>query len=454
MAAETPTNNVITLPDLQSVNVSGISEILSSPFSLFQSSCSASMHRTLVGQLQDTISSLDLSVNIPCHPEIRILGYSIEANALSGKYALVLPDVQVSIEMTVGLTISIAIGVVLAAILYCFILPTRKRPILRTLLIGSIMCVVSIMPYVLFDVLGTQNTAVRFSLMAPFVLYLFRTIEAAFGFVPKSADASFSLYCVYFASPAEILFEQTSSRQEMIHSAICVIKCATVISLLCSMLSPSGYTPFGATEAGEFYEPITVKDYLNPRHLGNCFAIAFFFQSGLALGNSAMGNIVSLVTGFKVLETMKNPMLEATSPSDFWGKRWNVLVHVVLKRGVYKPSRKYSSALIASLAVFIASGLFHEWLVHAVFLYNRQSEGVILGSNTAFFVWNFVVIACERMLVATKGVQSLRKVLPRFMVTVLIIMSSLPFAHWFGGPYLKGNFFSDYETFVPMIRKI
>jgi len=226
------------------------------------------------------------------------------------------------------------------------------------------------------------------------------------------------------------------------------------MSTLCTILSPRGYTPFGAISAGEFYEPITVERYLNLSHLGNCFAMAYFFQSALAVGNSVLGNLVQLLTGYKVLHTMKNPMLEATSPSDFWGRRWNVLVHVVLKRGVYKPARTYASALIASLAVFVASGLFHEWMVHAVFLYNKQSEGVILGSNTAFFVWNFIVIACERMLVATKGVQSLKKVLPRFMVTVMIIMSSLPFAHWFGGPYLNGNFFSDYEIIVPMIRKM
>eukprot|EP00986_Skeletonema_menzelii_P009943 scaffold4644_cov145-Skeletonema_menzelii.AAC.4 len=230
------------------------------------------------------------------------------------------------------------------------------------------------------------------------------------------------------------------------------MKCAAVISTLCTILSPSGYIPFGAIPA--FYEPVTVDQYLNPRHLGNCFVMAFYFQSGLALGNSALGSMCQLLTGFKVLHTMNNPMLEATSPSDFWGKRWNLLVHVVLKRGVYKPVRTYASALIASLAVFVASGLFHEWMVHAIFLYNKQSEGVVLGSNTAFFVWNFFVIACERMLVATKGVQSLKRVLPRFMITVMIIMSSLPFAHWFGGPYLFGNFFSDYEKFVPMIRKI
>lgn len=452
MAAETPTNNFIAIPNLQSVNVSGIGEILSSPLSLFQSSCGASM--SPVGQLQDKVSSLDLSLTIPNYPEFRALGYPVGTNAFSGKYKLVLPDLLVSVEMAVGLSISIAIGAILAAILYHFALSPGQKSTGRTLLIGSIVCFISIIPYLLFDILGTQNTAVRFSMMAPFVLYLFRTLEAAYGFVPKGADESFRLYCIYFTSPAEILFEQRATRRDMIHSTIGVMKCAAVIATLCTILSPSGYTPFGAISAGEFYEPIRVKNYFNPQHLGNCFAMAYFFQSALAVGNSAAGNLVQLVTGYKVLNTMKNPMLEATSPSDFWGRRWNVLVHVVLKRGVYKPVRTYASALIASLAVFVASGLFHEWMVHAVFLYNRQSEGVVLGSNTAFFVWNFVVIACERMLVTTKVVQSLNEVLPRFVVTVMIIMSSLPFAHWFGGPYLNGNFFSDYETFVPMIRKI
>lgn len=453
MAAETPTNNFIAITN---ENVSGIGEILSSPLSLFQSSCGASM--SPVGQLQDKISSLDLSLTIPKIPEFRVLGIPVGTSAFSGKYKLVLPDLQALVEMAVALFICITIGAILAAILYHFALPPRQKSTGRTLLIGSIVCFISIVPYVLFDILGTQNTAVRFSIMAPFVLYLFRTLEAAYGFYPIGADKSLRRYCLYFAAPGEVLFEQRVTRKEMIHCTIGVMKCAAVISTLCTLLSPFGYTPFGEISAGEFYEPITVEHYLNPRHLGNCFVMAYFFQSALSIGNSSLGNLLQLVTGYRVLHTMKNPMLEATSPSDFWGRRWNVLVHVVLKRGVYKPVRTYASALTASLAVFVASGLFHEWIIHGVFLYNKQSEakqGVILGSNSAFFVWNFVVIACERMLVGTKGVQSLKKVLPRFMVTVIIIMSSLPFAHWFGGPYFNGNFFADYETtFVPMIRKI
>ena len=151
-------------------------------------------------------------------------------------------------------------------------------------------------------------------------------------------------------------------------------------------------------------------------------------------------------------------MLEATSPSDFWGRRWNVLVHAVMKRGVYKPVRKYTgSSVLASLAVFTASGLFHEWFVHAVLMYNRpmeESSGVLLGSNTAFFLWNFVVIVSERVLAGMKGFKSFGKMIPSMFIPFLIIMTSLPMAHWFGSPYLNGNYFGDYEKCLFLIRKV
>jgi hypothetical protein len=69
------------------------------------------------------------------------------------------------------------------------------------------------------------------------------------------------------------------------------------------------------------------------------------------------------LSGYQVETVMKNPLFEAKSPTDFWSRRWNLLVHRVLKGGVYKPIRKYNSATIACIAVFVASGAFHEWLL-------------------------------------------------------------------------------------------
>lgn len=154
---------------------------------------------------------------------------------------------------------------------------------------------------------------------------------------------------------------------------------------------------------------------------------------------------------------MRSPIIEATSPSDFWGRRWNVLVHAVMKRGLYKPiRRRTNSALIASLAVFVASGAFHEWLVHACFLYGKSynRNDVRIGSQTAFFVWNFVVVAIEGVLLRNERFANFGKMVPRWLIPSLIVMTSLPVAHWFGVPYKNGGFFPDYEKCFPIIRKV
>ena len=43
---------------------------------------------------------------------------------------------------------------------------------------------------------------------------------------------------------------------------------------------------------------------------------------------------------------------------------------------------------------------------------------------------------------------------PKSLVPPLIVMTSLPVAHWFRDPYMYGGFFRDYERCIPMIRRI
>lgn len=136
-----------------------------------------------------------------------------------------------------------------------------------------------------------------------------------------------------------------------------------------------------------------------------------------------------------------------------------------MKRGVYKPVRHMTnSSILASLAVFVTSGAFHEWLVHACFIYDKNENndsfygnygggGVRIGSQTAFFVWNFVVIAIERFLVKNEIFANYARRVPRSLVPSLIVMTSLPVAHWFRDPYMYGGFFRDYEMCLAMMRR-
>lgn len=412
-----------------------------------------------------------------------LFGNSPEASNLplniAGRYVLGLPDARALMSVLVGTSLATLFGVLIATIIYCLVLrkdgsPTTPSRRGARLTIGSaILSTCFLLPYALIDFFDIRYAPTRFALCALFVLYAFRTLEAMFGFVPTGAAAGrsnlksssgWSVYCAYFALPFDMAFDEKTNepvmanRRDVWDGMVNVLGCLACSVALCSLLSHRDYAPFGETNAGEFHERIEPRDYLDPRHLGNCFAIAIFFQQALALSDAAIANAIQITLGYRVKRMMRNPMLEATSPSDFWGRRWNVLVHSVMKRGVYKPVRAVSSSpVLASLAVFVASGLFHEWIVHAVLIYGRSSDsttGVLLGSNAAFFLWNFVVIVSEKMLAGTKGAKSLRGMMPRALVPPLIIMTSLPMAHWFGSPYLNGDYMADYEMCLPLVRKV
>ncbi|KAL3805867.1 hypothetical protein HJC23_007828 [Cyclotella cryptica] len=434
-------------------------ELLTSPFEdtfgCGRDSCS---FPSAVDRLQNTMSPLDLSLDFS---KVGFIGRWLDSHAVGGKCEVVFPDIRTITSLTMGISLSISFGVLFSILLYYLVVPGEKLSKRKVVSGSFLLTVTGFIPYILFDLLTVKNTAVRFTICTPFVLYGFKILEAIFGFVPVGAKSSLQMYCQYFSFPSEILFDSDTSKpilaskKDVLDSAKHVMFCVLRVCLLCSCLSHHNYKPFGDTNAGEFFDGIGVGKHFNARHLGNCFTIALFFQQALALGDAVMGNTVQIITGYKVLKSMRNPMLAAKSPSDFWGRRWNIIVHSVMKRGVYKAVRKYSSPILASLLVFIASGLFHEWLVHAMLIYGRSvsSGSVFLGSNTAFFIWNFVVIMVERLLVRMKVVKSIGKTLPRPLSTLVIIMSSLPVAHWFGNPYLNGGFFQDYEQCIIIIRK-
>lgn len=432
----------------------GVVNLLKSPL---EQSCSLSS--TVEYYLQDVLSSMDLSLDLS---NIRMIGPWLDTYGINGRYELVLPATQTLFNLMVGLSVSVAFGLLFSIILYHFVIPGQKTISLQKLSIGTLPLASSgIIPYLLFDAQQVHNTAARFTICTPFVLYGFKTLEAIFGFVPAGATTSLKMYCQYFSVPSELVFDKESGKpivaalKDYVESAINAVLSLLRITVLVSYLSHYNYKPFGDTNAGEYFDGVEIK-HLSLRHLGNCFFIALFFQQALALGDAVMGNTVQIITGYKVLKSMRNPMLEASSPSDFWGRRWNLIVHSVMKRGVYKPVRKYlDSSIAASLLVFIASGLFHEWLVHAVLIYGRAlSENVYIGSNSAFFLWNFKVIMLEKLIVGSKIVKSVGHIMPRPLLTLTIIMTSLPVAHWFGNPYLNGGFFLDYEKCVVLIRQV
>jgi Membrane bound O-acyl transferase family len=173
------------------------------------------------------------------------------------------------------------------------------------------------------------------------------------------------------------------------------------------------------------------------------------------------------VTGYQTQPVMMNPLFESKSPSDFWGRRWNTIIHTVLKNGVFKPVRKHCSRTTAVVAAFLASGAFHEWLLLAVYLpVPRQLDPITgdclsscytptYGNAVLFFLWQAALIAIEMMVGGSVIFQQLGKTLPRPAKTALIVAMGIPLAHFFMEPYFRsGFFFLHASPGLPMIHKV
>lgn len=108
---------------------------------------------------------------------------------------------------------------------------------------------------------------------------------------------------------------------------------------------------------------------------------------------SALADVVTgivLLLGFAVAEVFDAPPL-ARSPRDFWSRRWNLYVHDVAYRHVFARFGGLRHPLRATLGVFAASGLMHEYLVWAVLGHRPQHAGAML----AFFLIHGVAVTIE-----------------------------------------------------------
>eukprot|EP00978_Attheya_sp_CCMP212_P008535 scaffold20005_cov55-Attheya_sp.AAC.6 len=126
-----------------------------------------------------------------------------------------------------------------------------------------------------------------------------------FGYTPEPAAVSLSNYCIYYGSMLEIQWDTdkkvpiritgkyfwTAVKDYFVNFA--------VLNVLFSLLRPVAFAPFN-TRSDAHSMDHTLWELLEPG-------------------------------GFQSLRVVDRPMLQSTSPSNFWGRRWNQLVHVVLK---------------------------------------------------------------------------------------------------------------------------
>jgi hypothetical protein len=104
---------------------------------------------------------------------------------------------------------------------------------------------------------------------------------------------------------------------------ICVrnyVKHAIINGVIYSIFIPCSFQPFSPSRPDtDVYIATDIKQLLNN------LLVAVMVSWSLVFSMNGVGSIIQVVGGFQTEDVVNNPMFGSTSPSDFWGNRWNKL---------------------------------------------------------------------------------------------------------------------------------
>ena len=350
----------------------------------------------------------------------------------------------------------------------------------------ALPCVV-LEPLLAVRLLRIENAGLIMTFLATAVSNSLRVLEAAGGFSPAPATNNLWNYSVYYSCSFGVDFDPRTSRARPVSKGFVARRVATLardfvfVCLLLSALRPKGF------EAFETRTEVDAMDHgplemISRAHLANNFLVALLLSSTLSQASLGIGLLYNLVYGVETYEMVRNPMLLSRSPSEFWGRRWNLVIHNGLKNGVYKPTRhQTSSKLCAVAATFVVSGILHEYVNFVMFQgynnnnYDDDDDNTNVGATTnnssiidgsassyqlrwkqmIFFGWNGVLVGLEYLIGHWSFFRWLSRVLPPVAVTALVLCSALPLAHLFTGDWIKRGYFDAiaHAEFLVLCRK-
>lgn len=391
-----------------------------------------------------------------------------------GVYA---PKWQVWQQMFVILLLQVAFQCCAAVFNYYFIVKQRQReqntsntskqqarrysplPTSAYLLGWGVMIPLAVYsPYWLLRALDIQSRVSKMSTGTSAFIVGFRTVEAMYETSPHSVEASLANYVTYYSSLMHFDWDpKTATRRkipaaELLRETGMLIFLFHVLSAVLSLEIYHGFRPFpSAVDSLSDFHFNT--DLLSPGHLVNAYILAVLVYLTLSFGFrlTALGEQCK---GYRTQPIFHNPLFASRSPSEFWGRKWNLTIHRLLKHGAFLPARHFCSTGAAVLVTFVVSGLIHDYAWTLMFHQDDHNDfAPIFWKLTAFFAWNGVIMWLERSAVGSWCGKLTRR-WPTLLVSTLVVLTALPVSHWYSGDWVEGGYFYDLSIGTWLIRPL
>lgn len=131
-------------------------------------------------------------------------------------------------------------------------------------------------------------------------------------------------------------------------------------------------------------------------HFANPWLFSAWSMAGLYCYLSGVADALTgagMQAGLAIDEPFESPWL-SRNPAEFWGKRWNVFVTNFARRHVFWPIGGLRRPTRATMAIFIGSGLAHEYIVICC----RPGLSPYLGYTLAFFTIHGLAVIAQGYL--------------------------------------------------------
>jgi hypothetical protein len=233
-------------------------------------------------------------------------------------------------------TVALQIGVqcLLAAIIYKFIIGQRGTIQAYLLGWGVIVPFVLAFPFWLLETFDMRNKVVKISTGTIVMIVGFRCLEAMYDCSPPVVESSLTNYLIYYTTPCPLEWDKKTqtvrkvTSKQVIRMLIKFYFHFTMLGLVLSVAMHFNFQPFESNV--NFDQWNLTWDLLSPAHLANAYlaVVLTYYSLWIVFESTALGENLQ---GYATKPIFSNPLLTSTIPIDFWTKKWNVMIHLILK---------------------------------------------------------------------------------------------------------------------------
>ena len=370
--------------------------------------------------------------------------------------AITHPSIHFFNQMTLLVVIQAVISALLAFPLYKLnVQPTKKKSVVSTAFTFLIALPSTCYePIYIIRLFGIHHIGLRMVLLTVPLIGGLRVLESYFGFVPAIPAKNFTNYIAYFACPFIVKFDEDKQEPKRVslkyfQQQLQIVGTYFIYTgLLMSLLWHYDWELFELQSSVDSFDH-SLSELISWKHLLNNYFVALILSLGLKQSTAGVSLLYSLGFGYETQDVVLSPMTKSQSPSEFWGRQWNVAVHKGLKNGVYKPTRYMTNSnMMGILAAFVISGVMHEYVNLVIF----SRTGIeFKWKYMLFFGYNACLLFAEHLFGSLHIVQDIVSTLPKPLITALVLSVALPVAHLFTGDWIVHGYFDAVMYAEPTI---